>query len=69
MDYAWHTVTLISKGDRGFCGIGIVEVIWKAVLGVVRYWIGEAIYCHNTLHGFRAGRVTGTTPLIVKLLQ
>ena len=32
----WKTVVLISKGDSGdFQGIVLVEVIWKAVVGLL----------------------------------
>ena len=28
---AWQAVVLIPKGVGDYCGIGLVEVIWKAV--------------------------------------
>ena len=46
-----------------------MEVIWKAVSGVVNFRIGAAVNSHNTLHGFRARRGTGTASLKVDLLQ
>ena len=46
-----------------------MEVIWKAVLGVVNFWIGAAVNFHNTLHGFMEGIVTGTASLKFNRLQ
>ena len=64
-----HTVVLITKGERYFCGFVIVEVIWKVVSGVVNCWIGSVVYFRYMLHGLRADRGTGITSLDVNLLQ
>ena len=46
-----------------------MEVIWKAVLGVLNCWIGVAVYFQNKMHGLRSDRGTGTSSLGFKLLQ
>ena len=66
---AWQAVVLIPKGGWDYCVIGLVEVIWKAVAVIINRRFTVAITYHNSIHGFRAGRVTGTTTLEVKLLQ
>ena len=35
VECGWQMAVLLSKGNKELQGIGIVEVIWKAVLGVV----------------------------------
>ena len=68
MECAFHNISLIPKWNRELRDIGLVEVICKAVPGVVNCRIGEAVYFHNTLHRFRAGRGMGTASLEVKLI-
>ena len=50
-------------------GIGLVEVIWKAVAVIPNRLFTATITYHDSLHGFRAGCGTGTDTLKVKLLQ
>ena len=69
MDCACQTVVLTPKGNKEFHWTKLIDVIWKAVSGVVNCWIGAAIYFHNTLHDFSSGRGTGTASLEVNLLQ
>ena len=69
VDCEWKTVVLILKWNMKFRGIGIVEVIWKAVPGVVNFRIGAAVDFHDMLHGLMVGIVIGTASLEVKLLQ
>ena len=69
VEFIWKTVVLIAKRDREFHGIGIVEVIWKAVLGLVNCCIGGAVYFHDTLHGFRSCRGKGNVSIEVKLIH
>ena len=46
-----------------------MEVMWKVVAEILnRRFIGSITY-HDVLHGFRAGRGTGTTTLEAKLLN
>ena len=65
----WHTVVLIPKGVKEYRGIGLVEVMWKFVAAILHSRLTTAITYHDFLHGFRAGRGTGTATLEAKLLQ
>ena len=65
----WQTVVLILKGRKEYRGIGIVEVMWKVVAAILHRRITTAIIYHDFLHGFRAGRGTGTSISEAKLLQ
>ena len=62
-------MVLIRKGEGDYHGIGLLEVIWKAVAVILNHRFTVAITYHNSLHGFQAGCGTGTTTLEVKLLQ
>ena len=62
-------MVLIPKGIGEFRDIGLVEVLWKSLLGVINCHIGETLQFHDVLHGFWAGRGTGTASLKAKLLQ
>ena len=52
-----------------FHGIGLVEVMWKVVAAILDIRLVASITLHNFLHGFCAGRGTGTGPLGDKLFQ
>ena len=65
----WQTVVLIPKGRRYFRGVGLVEVLWKAVASLLNRRLTAAITYHDALHGFRAGLGTGTAAFEVKLIQ
>ena len=69
MDCAWQPVVIIPKGNSEFHGIGLVEVILKAALGVVNFQTEMSVDFYDTLHGFRVGRGTGNAYLKYKLLQ
>ena len=58
---AWKTVVLTPKGRRECRGIFLVKVLWRSVAGILNWSIILVIVFHETLHGFRAGRGTGTT--------
>ena len=60
---------IIPKGNGGFRGFGIVELLWKALLGFINQWIGSALQFHNVLHGLRVGWGTGTTSLKANFFQ
>ena len=60
---------MIPKGGgTDFRGIGLVEVLRKAISGIINQRISSSIQFHYSLHGFHAGRGTGTTTLEAKLL-
>ena len=46
-----------------------MEVIWKAVAAILNRRLTATITYYDFLHGFRAGRSTGTTTLDLKLLH
>ena len=61
---------MITKGDIGDSwGIGLVEVLWKTVVGLLNQQFTAAITFHDFLHGFRMGRGMGTITLEVKLIH
>ena len=65
----WQAVVLIPKGKKDYRGIDLVEVMWKVVAAILNRRFTASITYHNDLHGFRAGRGTGTSTLEAKLLQ
>ena len=68
-DCTWQTVFPIPNGDKEFCGIGMVEVLWKTVTGILNRRLTVEIQFQDTLHGFHTGRGKGTASLEPKLLQ
>ena len=65
----WQAVVLIPKGKKDYRGIGLVDVMWKVVAAILNRRFTSSITYHDALHGFRAGRGTGTATLEAKLLQ
>ena len=65
----WQAVVLIPKGKKDYWGIGLVEVMRKLVAAILNRRFTASITYHNFLHGFRAGRGTGTANLEAKLIQ
>ena len=65
----WKAVVLISKGVITYRSIGLVEVVWKAVMVVLNFRFIASINYHDFLHGFCAGCRTRTATPEVKLLQ
>ena len=65
----WQAVVLIPKGEGYYWGIGLVEVMWKVVAVILNRRFTSSIIFQDVLHGFRAGRGTGTATLEAKLLQ
>ena len=62
-------MVLIPKGGGDYSGIGLMEVMWKAVVLILNCCFTTSITYHDTLHGFWAGCGTGTLTLELKLLQ
>ena len=46
-----------------------MEVLWKALSGVINRQIGAAVKFHNVLHEFWTGQRMVTISLEVKLIQ
>ena len=65
----WQAVVLVPKGKKDYRGIGLVEVVWKVVEAILKHRFTSSVTYHDALHGFRAGRGTGTATLEAKLLQ
>ena len=65
----WQAVVLINKGEKDYCGIGLVEVMWKVVTVILNLRLMASTTFHDFLHGFRAGCGTGTAIFKSKLLQ
>ena len=65
----WQALVLIPKGIGDCHGIGLVEVVWKVVVVIHNCRLTGSITYHELLHGFRAGRGTGTATLKAKLIQ
>jgi hypothetical protein len=66
---AWSVMVLLPKGGGDYRGIGLVEVIWKLIASIINARLKVTINFHDTLHGFRAGRGTGTATIEAKLCQ
>ena len=65
----WQVVVLITKGQKDYREIGLVEVMWKVVVAILNRRLTTSITFHDFLHGFWAGRGTGTATLEAKTLQ
>ena len=59
----WQAVVLIPKGKKDYRGIDLVEVMWKVVAAILNCRFTASITYHDFLHGFLAGRGTGTATL------
>ncbi len=64
----WIVTVLIPKGGGDYGGIGLLEPFWKVIERVINKRL-EAIALHDSLHGCRAGRGTGTAVIEAKLTQ
>ena len=62
-------MVLIPKGKKDYRGISLVEVMLKVVAAILNRRLTASITYHDFLHGFRAGRGTGTATPEAKLLQ
>ena len=62
-------MVLIPKGLGDYCGIGLVEVMFKAVVVIINCRFTASIAYHDSFYGFWASRVMETTTLKVKLIQ
>ena len=60
-------VVLLSKGNVNYREIGLIEFLWKTIPGLINRIIGAPVIYHDNLHRFKAGRVTGTAYLEIKL--
>ena len=65
----WQAVVLIPKGKRYYCGIGLVEVMWKEVAEILNIRLTASITYHDFLHRFWASRGIDIATLEGKLIQ
>jgi hypothetical protein len=65
----WMSIVLLPKTDGGVRGIGLVEALWKLLAVVINVRLQSSITLHDSLHGFRAKRGTGTAIFEAKLFQ
>jgi len=60
---------LIPKDKAGeFRGIALLEIIYKLLSSIINRRLSETIVLDDALHGFRAGRGTGTAIMEAKLM-
>ena len=64
----WVIVVLLPKGGGDYRGIGLLEPIWKIIERVMKTRL-DAIDLHESLHGCRNQRGTGTAVIEAKLAQ
>ena len=64
----WETMVIIPKGNKKFRGIGILDTVWKLCSNIINRRRIEEIKYHDSLHGFRGKRGTGTAILEEKHL-
>ena len=46
----WQVVVLLLKGGKGYCGIVLMEVMWKVVALILNCWLTASITYHHFLH-------------------
>jgi hypothetical protein len=64
----WIIVVLIPKGGGDYCGIGLLEPIWKIIERVMDKRL-NIVELHESLHGCRNGRGTGSAIIEAKLAK
>ena len=67
-ELTWCKLVLLPKGDGVFRGIGLLEIAWKLLESIINARLGVIQY-HDSLHGFRARRGTGTAILECRIMQ
>ena len=62
-------LVLMTKVTTDTLGIGLLETLWKVVEALIDTRLRASLNMHDTLHGFRDGRGTGTAIMELKLSQ
>ena len=65
----WTITVLIPKGNTYTWVIGLMELIWKVVEGIIDTCLRQSFRLHNVLHGFHTGMGTGKAILELKMLH
>ena len=60
---------ILNEVGTNFRVIGLVEILWKAISGIINRRLLSSVQFHNPLRGFRAWRGMGTATFQSKLLQ
>ena len=60
---------MIPKGEKDYCGIGLMGVMWKVVTASFNRRLAASIMFHDFLHWFQVGRGMGTATLEAKLIH
>ena len=68
-DCTYQIIMIIPKGCGDFRGIGLVEVLWKTVLGIINFRIASSIALNQIIHGLRAVWGMGTASLKFNLIH
>ena len=66
---AWGAMVILPKPDGGVRGIGLLEAFWKLCSKIIDLRVQASVQFHDSLHGFRARRGTGTAIIEAKLFQ
>jgi hypothetical protein len=64
----WVITVIVPKGGGRYCGIGLLEPVWKVIERIMDHCL-NAIILHDSLHGCRNRRVMGTAIIKAKLTQ
>ena len=64
---AWSFLTLLPKSDGGVHGIGLLETTWKVCKAIIDARVKAKVTFHDSAHGFRSHRGTGTAIIELKL--
>ena len=66
----WQTLVKITKGCiREFSGVGLVEVLWNTITGLLNRRFALSIGFFDVLNGFWSGIRMGTASLGANLIQ
>ena len=65
----WTILVLTPKGNTDIRGIGLLEMIWKAMESIINTHLWSSIQFHNVLQELHTGRGTGTETTELKLSQ
>ena len=68
-DLGWIALVFIHKGTMYTWDIGILETLWKVVEALIDTCLRASLQFHEVIHGFQAGRGTGTAIMDMKLAQ